>query len=86
MVTMKDIINIKRKIGRCRKKETLEKYGRQLDVWIAELQTNIAANQELLESLQTRPKFRHSYSYDQFDERVRAKPIQKSRHRKYLRG
>ena len=33
-----------------------------------------------------RPQHRHSYSYDQFDERLRANPIQKRGHSKYLRG
>ena len=80
MVTMKDIINLKRKIGRCRNKKTLERYGLQLDAWIVELQNSIDMNQAILNGLITKPYFRHSYSYDQFDERLRARPIPKRGH------
>ncbi len=82
MVTMKDIINLKRKIGRCRNKKTLERYGLQLDQWIVELQNSIDRNQDILESLQPKGYFRHSYSYDQFENGL----LQRRGHRKYLRG
>ena len=86
VATMKQIDNLRRKIRRARKKETLERYQKQLDKIIIDLDASIAAHTAELESLQPRGYFRHSYSYDQFDERLRTGPIRRRGHSKYLSG
>jgi len=36
-VTMKELMNLKRKIKRAKSVKTLERYGKQLDKWIEEI-------------------------------------------------
>ena len=67
VATLTEIKNIGRKIRHTRKKETLERYGQQLDQIIIDLDASIAAHTAELESLQTKSYFRHSYGYDQFE-------------------
>jgi hypothetical protein len=55
MVTMKELMNLKRKIKRARTVKTLERYTKQLDTWLEEIRAA------------SRPQHRHSYSYDQFE-------------------
>lgn len=56
--TIKEINNLKRKIRRARKPETLERYIAQMQSYIAELEEALRAKS---------PSFRHSYAYDAYE-------------------
>lgn len=63
MVTLKEINNLRRKIKRAKAAHNiklLQKYILEMDRIIAEIE------------LMWRPTFRRSYSYDQYEERLRA--------------
>jgi Rps23 Pro-64 3,4-dihydroxylase Tpa1-like proline 4-hydroxylase len=61
MVSVIEFNNLKRKIKRARTVKVLDRYTKQLDQWLIEIQ---AAN---------RPTFRHSYVYDQYEKRLLAR-------------
>lgn len=63
VATIKEIENLRRKIRRTKKKETLEKYFKQLDQIIIELD-------EWLEAHRTRASFRHSYAYEAYERKL----------------
>ena len=56
--TIKEINNLKRKIRRARKPETLERYIAQMETYITELEEALRAKSPIL---------RHSYSYDSYE-------------------
>lgn len=58
MVTYKELMNLKRKIKRAKTVKTLERYTKQLDTWLEEIRAA------------SRPQFRHSYGYDQYEKRL----------------
>ena len=70
VATITDIKNLGRKIRRARKKETLDRYKKQLDQIIIDLDASIAAHTAELEALRTRPNFRHSYAYEQYERKL----------------
>lgn len=56
MVTMKDIMNMGRKIKRSNNPKTLAKYQAQIDAWIAELAADQARTQTELQALDEKIK------------------------------
>ena len=63
VATMKEIENLRRKIRRTKNPKTLEKYFKQLEQIIIELD-------EWLESHRTPARFRHSYAYEQYERKL----------------
>jgi hypothetical protein len=62
VATMKEIENLRRKIHRSKNPKTLEKYFKQMDDIIIELD-------KWLEAHKTKPSFRHSYAYEAYEKR-----------------
>lgn len=56
MVTMKDIMNMGRKIKRSNNPKTLARYQAQIDAWIRELETDQARTQAELQAIEEKIK------------------------------